>query len=106
MNQFISGAILMGCWVVGLFFFRFWRSTRDRFFAMFALAFWLLGLERVILAWLNLIDESHSLVYLIRTLAFLVIVLAIIDKNRAGGGDEQPRARAPTPARQPARGAR
>ncbi len=106
MNQFISGAILMACWVVGLFFFRFWRSTHDRFFAMFALAFWLLGLERVILAWLNIIDETHSSVYLIRTLAFLVIVVAVIDKNRAGGGQEQPPAKKPSPAREPARGAR
>lgn len=106
MNQFISGAILMACWVVGLFFYRFWRSTRDRFFAMFALAFWLLGLERVILAWLNLIDESRSFVYLIRSLAFLVIVVAIVDKNRAGGGQDAARGATRTIERRPVRGAR
>ncbi len=106
MNSFISGAILMASCVVGLFFFRFWRSTHDRFFAMFAVAFWLLGVERLILAWLNLIDESHSLVYLIRTLAFAVIVVAIIDKNRAGGGHDAQQVDLERREREPARGAR
>lgn len=85
MNQFISGAIMMACWVAGLFFLRFWRGTRDRFFAMFALSFWLLALERVILLMFDPIDETRTFVYLIRSLAFLVIVLAVIDKNRATG---------------------
>lgn len=106
MNQFVSGAILMACWVVGLFFYRFWRSTRDRFFAMFAVAFWLLGLERVILAWFNLQDETNSFVYLIRSLAFLVIVVAIADKNRAGTGQPPGRGASRPLQRQPARGAR
>lgn len=85
MNSFISGAIMMACWVAGLFFLRFWRETRDRFFALFALSFWLLALERVILVMLDPVDETRTFVYLIRSLAFAVIVLAVIDKNRASG---------------------
>lgn len=87
MNNFISGAIMMACWVAGLFFLRFWRETRDRFFAMFALSFWLLASERVILVMLDPIDETRTFVYLIRSLAFAVIVLAVVDKNRATGPD-------------------
>jgi hypothetical protein len=86
-NNFISGAIMMACWVAGLFFLRFWRETRDRFFAMFALSFWLLASERVILVMLDPIDETRTFVYLIRSLAFAVIVLAVVDKNRATGPD-------------------
>lgn len=85
MNSFISGAIMMACWVAGLFFLRFWRETRDRFFLMFAASFWLLALERVILVMLDPIDETRTFVYLIRSLAFAVIVLAVVDKNRASG---------------------
>jgi hypothetical protein len=85
LNSFISGAIMMACWVAGLFFLRFWRETRDRFFAMFATSFWLLALERVILVMLDPIDETRTFVYLIRSLAFAVIVLAVVDKNRDSG---------------------
>lgn len=88
MNQFVSGAIMMACWVAGLFFLRFWRETRDRFFAGFALSFWLLALERVILVMLDPIDETRTFVYMIRSLAFAVIVLAVVDKNRASSGQQ------------------
>jgi hypothetical protein len=96
-NQFVSGAIMMASSVAGLFFLRFWRDTRDRFFALFAVAFWLLALERVVLVFFEPIEESRTFVYLIRSLAFILIVVAIVDKNRAGGG-----APAPAPARRPA----
>ena len=32
----VSGAIVMGYAVAGLFFLRFWRETRDRLFLIFA----------------------------------------------------------------------
>ena len=34
----------------GLFFLRFWRKTRDRLFAIFACAFWLMGVNWLLLA--------------------------------------------------------
>src|SRR5262245_60048104 len=37
-------------WTAGLFFFRFWRDTRDRLFLLFGTAFWLLSLTWVLLA--------------------------------------------------------
>ena len=36
LGPFLLGAIAMGCAVASLFFFRFWRNTRDRFFLLFA----------------------------------------------------------------------
>jgi len=77
----LGGAILLGAWAVALFFFRFWRKTRDRLFIYFASAFLLLGVERIILAFLNQESEYKSYVYLIRLAAFLLITFAIIAKN-------------------------
>jgi hypothetical protein len=80
MYALISGAIAMGCWVIGLFFLRFWVTTHDRLFGIFAMSFWGLGLERVFPA-LEFWDEGQGTQYLVRLSAFLLILLAIIDKN-------------------------
>ena len=80
--QFLGGAILVGCWAIALFFLRFWVKTHDRLFIHFAVAFLLLGIERIVLLLLNQESEYKSYVYLIRLAAFLVIVFAIVQKNR------------------------
>jgi hypothetical protein len=81
--DFLSGALVAGFLVAGLFFLRFWRRTHDGLFLSFALAFWLLGLGQMILALGNIPVEERSWVYLIRLAAFLLILLAIFRKNRA-----------------------
>ena len=82
MENFIMGAIAMASGVVALFFLKFWFETRDRLFAMFALAFLLLGITRVGLA-TSLQDlEPQTGWYWMRLAAFLLILLAIVDKNR------------------------
>jgi hypothetical protein len=50
MEQFVMGAITMASVAIALFFLRFWRETGDRLFAIFALAFLLLGITRAGLA--------------------------------------------------------
>jgi hypothetical protein len=82
MEQFIMGAITMGSTIVALFFLRFWKETGDRLFAMFAAAFLLLGITRLGLAFSPDLSEGHTLWYWVRLAAFLVIIVAIIDKNR------------------------
>lgn len=82
MNQFLLGMIVMGCLVAGLFFLRFWRKTRDRLFLVFAMTFWLLALNWFLLA-VTSRDEIHPALYVIRLLAFVLILLGIADKNRA-----------------------
>jgi len=82
LSQLIGGAIVLGVWSIALFFFRFWKKTRDRLFIYFALAFVLLGLERIVLAAMSPESELKPYVYLIRLAAFLLIIIAIIDKNR------------------------
>jgi hypothetical protein len=82
LNQFMWGALVLASGAAGLFFLRFWRKTRDRLFAIFALAFWILGLHWLVLALTPGMDEVHVVLYTIRLLAFLLILFAIVDKNR------------------------
>jgi hypothetical protein len=49
MDQFLRGAIVAGCLVIGLFFLRFHRRSRERLFLFFALSFFLLAAERFML---------------------------------------------------------
>jgi len=79
----VSGAITMGYAVAGLFFLRFWRETRDRLFFIFAGAFWVLGLQRLVLVFSRDMIEDHTPLYLVRLFAFLLILGAILDKNRS-----------------------
>lgn len=82
MIQLMSGAILTGYLVTGLFFLRYWRQSGDRLFAIFAAAFWLLAAQRLALALTTQYFEDVTWLYGVRLLAFLLILLAIIDKNR------------------------
>lgn len=75
----------MGYAIIGLFFLRFWKRTRDRLFILFSAAFWVLAGQRLALA-LNkshLAMEDDTIFYVVRLFAFLLILAAIIDKNRA-----------------------
>jgi uncharacterized membrane protein HdeD (DUF308 family) len=82
MEEFLMGAISMASAVAALFFLRFWRETRDRLFAIFAAAFFLLGCTRLGLAFSIEQTEGHTHWYWLRLLAFLLILIAIADKNR------------------------
>jgi hypothetical protein len=79
----VSGAILMGYGVCALFFLRFWHQTHDRLFAVFALAFGLLALQRLALVLTEPLEEWRTGLYIARLLAFLLILGGIVDKNRA-----------------------
>lgn len=79
MNDFLRGAVVMASLTVGLFFLRYWRSTRDRLFLLFCVAFWLLALNWVFSNWKGPLSE-HA--YVPRFLAFVIIAAAVLDKNR------------------------
>jgi hypothetical protein len=76
------GAIAAGAATVALFFLRFWRQTRDRFFLLFAAAFALEAIDRAALAMLPYADEDEPLFYLVRLVAYGLILVAIWQKNR------------------------
>jgi hypothetical protein len=81
-SYFLSGAITMGFWVIGLFFWKFWREAKDRLFAYFCVAFWILGAERIAVAYLGAHQETGPVVYLARVLALSLIAYGIIERNR------------------------
>lgn len=81
MDQILTGIYVMGYAIAGLFFLRFWRVTKDRLFLLFAVAFWILGLQRLLLGLTTHGDEDYVYLYGIRLIGFLVILWAIIDKN-------------------------
>jgi len=82
MHTMLLGSIAMAAAVAGLFFLRFWRDTRDRFFLFFAIAFFIDAISRVALALSKFSEETEPVFYLVRLLSFTLILIAIIDKNR------------------------
>ena len=83
MNLMLLGAIAMASLTIGLFFLRFWRATGDRFFLFFAISFCVEGLNRAALGLMSHPNEETPFFYLVRLLSFALILVAIVDKNRA-----------------------
>ena len=79
---FIQGAVAMGCAVAGLFFLRFWRDSRDRLFRWFALAFWVMALSYMLLGLIAFATEWRVYVFVLRLVAFSLILFGIYEKNR------------------------
>ena len=79
--DFFAGFLAAGFLACGLFFFRFWRKSHDQLFIAFALAFLLLALQQVLVVFLGLPDEERAWIYLLRALAFVIIIAAIVRKN-------------------------
>lgn len=82
LSSVTSGVLVMGYLIVGLFFLRFWHESRDRLFGIFAAAFWLLALQRFLLVMLEQTTTDDVWLYALRLLAFVPILVAIVDKNR------------------------
>lgn len=84
MYGIISGALMMVSFVIGIIFMKFWKKSHDRLFLMFGIAFWMMAFERFVLGYLNTTDESHLHIYFIRMIAFAIILIAIVLKNKEG----------------------
>jgi hypothetical protein len=83
MKGMLLGAIALGYSVAGLFFWRFWNITSDRLFLYFSLGFFLETLGRM-LRGLDMfsLEEHEPVIYLIRLIAYGLIIIGIVDKNR------------------------
>ncbi|MGA8110780.1 MAG: DUF5985 family protein [Acidobacteriaceae bacterium] len=79
---FLLGVIATSSLLAGLFFLRFWRDTRDTLFLNFALAFIIEGVNRTVMMFYAHPNEASPWVYIVRSFAFLLIVAAIVKKNR------------------------
>lgn len=83
LQGFLLGVIVTASLTAGAFFFKFWRQTRDTLFLAFAAAFIIEGLNRVGLLFVERPNEGSPAIYLVRLVAFLLILAAIVRKNRA-----------------------
>jgi len=79
---FLLGALAMGDCIAGLFFFRYWLVTQDRFFLYFAASFTIQMVCRMLLIATTTNSESEPLVYAFRLLSYMVILAGIVEKNR------------------------
>lgn len=83
MRNFLYGALVATSLAIGVFFLRYWRDSRDRFFLYFAVAFGVLACHWGVLAWLPAsFPEYRPAAYVARIVAFGLILIAIVDKNR------------------------
>jgi glucose uptake protein GlcU len=83
-SQIMTAMTAMASLGVAVFFLRFWRQTQDRLFGFFALAFALMGINWIALAQLHALEGTRHLVYVVRLIAFILIIVGIIDKSRGG----------------------
>jgi hypothetical protein len=81
-NELLLGGIAVACAVAGLFFFRYWRSSRDRFFLFFAISFWCESANRLHMGLTAAWNETQPSHYLVRLVCYGLILFAIWDKNR------------------------
>ena len=80
---FLQGLCATTAMAIGLFFLRFWQDSRDRLFLYFAMAFWLMSASWALLGLAATGAENRPYIYGLRLVAFLLVIAAIIDKNRA-----------------------
>lgn len=88
---FFSGMTMATFAASGLFFIKFWRASGDRFFLHFSIACWLISIERIVAVFnqetlapiRTSLESAATWVYVIRLLAFLLIFIAVMTKNRA-----------------------
>ncbi len=84
MNEMLVGAIATASMLAGLFFLRFWKSTRDRFFLYFSMSFFIEGLNRFLLGFMGGLREEAPAYYLVRLVSYGLILVAILNKNQRG----------------------
>lgn len=82
MNTFLMGAVATLYLVAAVFFLKFWRRTRDRLFLAFFAAFAIEGLNRIRLFNVPHPNEGSVGVFLVRLVAFLIVLVAIVLKSR------------------------
>jgi hypothetical protein len=91
MVDFLSGAVTLAYLIAAGYFVQFWRRTADRFFLSFALAFLLLAMNQLVIFVVGAADERGHYAYLLRVLGFILILLAIVDKNTSAGRRSRPK---------------
>ena len=87
---FLLGVIVTASMTAGAIFVRFWRRTRDRLFLAFGAAFIIEGLNRLSFLVIDNPNEGRPAIYVVRLLAFSLIIAAIVSKNLSTGRSPPP----------------
>jgi len=82
-DGFLLGIIVTASLAAALFFLKFWKRTRDTLFLAFGAAFLIEGVNRIAFLFIEHPNEGSPWIYTVRLLAFLLILAAIVRKNRA-----------------------
>ena len=80
-NEFLLGALATCAATAALLFLRYWRRSGDRLFLLFAAAFALEALNRVLLAAAPNPSEGQWYFYVLRLAAYAIILVGVADKN-------------------------
>jgi uncharacterized membrane protein HdeD (DUF308 family) len=78
---FLLGIIATSSIMAGIFFLKFLKHTRDFLFIAFAIAFMIEGASRASVLLLEKPNEGSPWIYVVRLLASLLILFAILKKN-------------------------
>lgn len=81
LESFLSGAIALAAIITAMLFWECRTRTRERLFGFFAVAFVLMGIEHICNQFVS--ADPASIFYLVRLFAFLLILYAVLDKNRS-----------------------
>ena len=79
---FLLGIIVTASITAGAYFLKFWRQTRDPLFLAFAIAFLMEGFNRIGFLLIETPNEGRPTIYIVRLIAFVLILGAIVRKNR------------------------
>jgi len=81
MYNFLSGMVTAGYLVAALFFFRFWRRTKDTLFVNFSIAFLLFASGQLGSIWFDGPHDDNTWIFLLRLAGFVLLLVAIVRKN-------------------------
>jgi hypothetical protein len=81
MDIFLCGMLTACNWVAATIFLRFWRQTHDRLFLFFFIAFLVFGFSRMPRAFYDPDSAMAFYPFVVRFIAYLSILIAIVDKN-------------------------
>lgn len=82
LTYFLYGAIALTCFAIGVKFLKYWQLSRDRFFLWFTSAFWVFTIGWSLRLVVDTDDEHRHYLFVPRLIGFLLILIAILDKNR------------------------
>lgn len=81
LEGFLLGIIVTASVMAGAIFVKFWRRTGERLFLAFGAAFIIEGLNRLTFLLIDDPTEGSPIIYVVRLLAFSLILAAIVSKN-------------------------